>query len=81
MNKKLTSSILLIVFGILCIIFKQELIRYLISGVGLSLIIFGIIDLTKDKTNNGIIEIVLGILVIAFSWLILEVCLLLIGRK
>ena len=67
MNKKLTSSILLIVFGILCIIFKQELIRYLISGVGLSLIIFGIIDLTKDKTNNGIIEIVLGILVIAFS--------------
>ena len=79
MNKKLTSSILLIVFGVLCIIFKQELIRYLISGVGLLLIIFGIIDLTKDKTNNGIIEIVLGILVIAFSWLILEVCLLLIG--
>ena len=79
MNKKLSTSIILVIIGVLCIIFKQELVKYLISGMGILTIVSGVIDISKNKTTNGIIEILIGILMIAFSWLILEVCLLLIG--
>lgn len=79
MNKKLSTSIILVIIGVLCIIFKQELVKYLISGMGILIIVSGVIDISKNKTTNGIIEILIGILMIAFSWLILEVCLLLIG--
>lgn len=79
MNKKLSTSIILVIIGVLCIIFKQELVKYLISGMGILTIVSGVIDISKNKTTNGIIQILIGILMISFSWLILEVCLLLIG--
>ena len=79
MNKKLSTSIILVIIGVLCIIFKQELVKYLISGMGILTIVSGVIDISKNKTTNGIIQILIGILLISFSWLILEVCLLLIG--
>ena len=44
MKKKNLTAIILIVLGVLFIIFKLDLIKYLISSFGLLFIIFGIIN-------------------------------------
>ncbi len=79
MKKKLSTGLSLVILGVLCIIFKKDLIQYLISAIGLLTIVFGIIDLTKNKINNGVIQIVIGVLIIVFGWFILEACLLVFG--
>ena len=79
MKKKNLTAIILIVLGVLFIIFKLDLIKYLISSFGLLFIIFGIIDLINKRENIAIGEIIIGVLLIALSWLLLDICLLMIG--
>lgn len=79
-DNMMALAVTYIVAGILFIIFKQEVLKWLCAGFGIVLIVLGIIDLIQasqigdpNVKNNAltasIIAIVFGILLFAFAWL------------
>ena len=78
-TNRLLSSLLTIVIGIMFIILKSEVISIAMTVIGVSLILAGIIDLTKKKTTNAIIELIFGLMVIIFGWTLLNAALIILA--
>ena len=77
-NKKdtLIVSLLSIVIGVLFIIYKGGILNYIMTVLGIILIIVGVLHLVKDKDKvYGAVLLVLGILMIVSGWFIIEIVL------
>ena len=71
----LVTAVSLMLIGILFIIFKSDVISIAMSLIAAVLIVMGIFSLVLKNFVSGVIKIVLGGLVLAAGWLIVEVAL------
>lgn len=74
-----TSALLYIAIGILFIIFKATVLDWMMTGIGILFIINGIIDISRQKTVNGIVGIVIGAVIIIGGWAITDLILVIFG--
>ena len=82
-NKKVSNSVmyavLYILIGVLFIVFKSSMLNWLMTIAGIVFIALGIYDIIKKNMTNGIIEAVIGVVIILGGWLFVEVVLIIFG--
>lgn len=76
---KMVDAIAYILIGILFCILKSSVINWLLTIVGVVFIVMGIYDIVKNKTNSGVITLVIGLVIILGGWLFVEVVLIVFG--
>ena len=59
-----------IIAGILCILFKGEVINWLMTIIGVILIVDGILSIFNNVKEMGIIKIIVGVVLIVMGWVI-----------
>ena len=59
-----------IIAGILCIVFKGEVINWLMTIIGVILIVDGILSIFNNVKEMGIIKIIVGAVLIVMGWVI-----------
>ena len=70
---------LYILIGVLFIVFKSGMLNWLMTIAGIVFIALGIYDIIKKNMTNGIIEAVIGVVIILGGWLFVEVVLIIFG--
>ncbi len=82
-NKKVSNGVvyalLYIVLGVLFIVFKSGMLNWLMTIAGIVFIALGIFDIIKKRLTQGIIEAVIGVVIILGGWLFVEIVLLVFG--
>lgn len=74
------KALITVIVGLILIIFKDNAIKWLLSVIGLILIIQGLINITQNqKKQKGLIEIVGGIGLALLGWLMISIILMLAG--
>jgi uncharacterized membrane protein HdeD (DUF308 family) len=70
--KDLAYPVLMLVVGILLCVMQSGAISVAVTILGIALIVVGILDIINNKNNLaiGIIEIVVGVVMIVLSWVI-----------
>ena len=71
----LATAVTLMLVGILFLIFKSDIISITMSLIAAVLIIMGVFSIVRKNVVSGVIKIVLGGLVLAAGWLVVEVAL------
>lgn len=74
-----TTALLYIVIGILFIIFKNSILFWMMIGIGALFILSGILEITKKRTVNGVVNLAIGIVIIIFAATIVDVVLRIFG--
>ena len=69
----------LIALGLLFILFKGEVISIAMSIIGISLIVWGVVNLANKLVTLGTIKIVLGAFVLLAGWLLVTLALYVLG--
>ena len=71
MSKKenLISSIIFILLGIMLMIMKGGVISFMLTVLGVTALVLGVIDIVDHRTNPGIVKLVIGLCVIIFGWM------------
>ena len=69
----------LIALGLLFILFKGEVISIAMSIIGISLIVWGVVNLANKLVTLGTIKIVLGAFVLLAGWLLITLALYILG--
>lgn len=82
-TKKVSDSVmyavLYILIGIMFIVFQRSMLNWLLTIAGVVFIALGIYDIIKKNMTNGIIEAVIGIVIILGGWLFVEIVLIVFG--
>lgn len=82
-SKKVSNGVvyalLYIVLGVLFIVFKSGMLKWLMTIAGIVFIALGIFDIIKKRLTQGIIETVIGVVIIVGGWLFVEIVLLVFG--
>ena len=82
-TKKVSDSVmyavLYILIGIMFIVFQRSMLNWLLTIAGIVFIALGIYDIIKKNMTNGIIEAVIGIVIILGGWLFVEIVLIVFG--
>ena len=82
-SKKVTNgtvyALLYIILGVLFIVFKSGMLNWLMTIAGIVFIALGIYDIIKKNLNQGIIEAVIGVVIIVGGWLFVELVLIVFG--
>lgn len=79
MNRQnaLLSGLISIILGVLFIIFKAEILNWMMIGLGVLLIVMGVLDIVNKNLIPGIVLLIVGILTIILSstiiWLLLYI--------
>lgn len=74
------NCIIFCAIGLLLIIFKSHLIEIMLTVVGVTLIVFGIINLVKkNDTTVSVLQIIIGAVIVVLGWIIVEVVLVVCG--
>ena len=71
-ESSLLSALLYIVIGVLFCIFKDSIVNWILT-------VAGIVQVVNKQTQNGVINLLFGALIIVFGWLLLEVALVIFG--
>lgn len=71
----LVSAAALVLLGLLFIIFKSDIISIAMSLIAALLIVVGIFNIIRKNVVGGVIKIVIGGLILAAGWLIVELAL------
>ncbi len=77
-NEFLLASLLIIIGGCL-VIFKSDLVGVMFTIIGASLVILGAYDIYKKETTKGLIELIVGIVIIVCGWAIFKVAVIILG--
>ena len=85
-NEKIIAAVLTMVFGVLFMLLKSDLIGLLMTILGSALIVFGIIDLVNKVVPLAVCKLVFGVVIIVLGWVlftavlyVLSACLLIVG--
>lgn len=76
---KIVDAFAYILIGILFCALRSSVINWLLTIVGVVFIVLGIYDIIKNKTNSGIITLVIGLVIILGGWLFVEAVLIIFG--
>lgn len=71
----LVSAAALVLLGLLFIIFKSDIISIAMSLIAAVLVAIGIFNIVRKNFVGGVIKIVIGGLILAAGWLIVELAL------
>ena len=71
MSKKgdVVSSVIFIALGVMLMILKGEVISVMLTILGITALVLGVMDLVDSRTTSGITKIVIGLCVIIFGWM------------
>ena len=75
----LIAAISFILIGILFCIFQSKILSWILTIVGVLLIILAIMDLVNKKNQQALIELISGAVILIFGWLLTEVALVIAG--
>ena len=78
-NSNLVSALLYIVIGVLLFLFPGDALKWAMTIGGAFFLICGIADLVRKYTSSGIINLVIGLIILLGGWLFLEIVLLVLG--
>ncbi len=78
-GNNLVYALLYILIGVLFIVFKNSILNWLMTIVGVVFIALGVLDIIHHRYTNGVIEAVIGIAVILGGWLFIEIVLIVLG--
>jgi hypothetical protein len=76
---KIISAIVTMAIGVLLLVLKGDVISILMTVVGISLIVLGIIDIFAQLVPTAVVKIVVGALIILCGWVIVEVVLYIVA--
>ena len=81
MNKKdqLMSAVLSIILGLLLIIMKNKVINITIAVFGIAILISATIDFINKLINIGIVKAVVGVCVLFFGWMFVNLALYIVA--
>ncbi len=71
-SEKVITALLLMALGVMFIILKDNFIGILMTVVGASLIVLGIVDIIGGNYPQAIVKIVSGLLLVICGWVIVE---------
>ena len=71
-SEMIISAIFTIAIGVLLMIMKGEMISVFMTVLGVSLIVFGLLDLLQKNVPFAVVKIVVGGVVILFGWTIVS---------
>lgn len=74
-NESIVSAIISIVLGFMLTIMKSEVISIAITILGIAILISAIIDFLNKLTNAAIIKGVIGICILVFGWMFVNLAL------
>lgn len=69
-SEKIISAGVTIALGVLLLVLKGSVINILMTIIGVSLIVLGVIDLFYKQVPPAVVKIVVGALIILFGWVI-----------
>ena len=78
-SNNVIAAILYILLGVLFIVFKAGMLNWLMTIVGIVFIALGVYNIIQRRLTNGIIEAVIGVVVILGGWLFVEIVLIVLG--
>lgn len=80
-SKDLAFAVLMVVVGILLIALKSAAISWTVTILGVALIVVGVLDILVNKKGwiAGGIEILIGVLLIVFAWVITDIVLFIVA--
>ena len=77
-SNNVIAAILYILLGVLFIVFKAGMLNWLMTIVGIVFIALGVYDIIQRRLTNGIIEAVIGVVILG-GWLFVEIVLIVLG--
>lgn len=78
-NNKMIQAIAYLVIGILFCVFQSGMLGWLMTAVGVLLVVMGISDALSKDLVSAIIKIAVGILIALGGWLFVGIVLLILG--
>ena len=78
-NNKMIQAIAYLVIGILFCIFQSGMLGWLMTAVGVLLVVMGVSDALSKDYVSAIIKIAVGIVIALGGWLFVEIVLLVLG--
>ena len=80
-NEGIVSSIIYIALGLMLIIMKGSVISLAITILGVAVLISAIMDLVNKLTNIGIVKAVIGVCILAFGWMFIDLALYILAAS
>lgn len=74
-KEAILSAAFSVLVGVLMIVMKAQVVRVAMTVFGAILLISAIIDFVNKLTNSAIVKTVIGVCVLVFGWLFVEVAL------
>lgn len=71
-SEKIISACATILFGILLLVLKDDMISILMSIIGVGLIALGIVDIVAKAIPAAVIKIVCGVFIIVCGWVVVR---------
>ena len=78
-DTNLFVSILYVALGLLLIIFPGDALNWAMTLAGVFFIISGILELVKKNWFGGAISLIIGIVILALGWTLIDIVLLVLG--
>lgn len=73
------AAVLYVLVGVLFCIFKASMLNWLLTAAGIVFIVLGVLDILKKNLVNGIVEAVIGVVILVGGWAFVEVALIIFG--
>lgn len=76
------AAVLYILVGVLFCIFRATMLSWLLTAAGIVFIVMGVLDVLKKDKNDlikGIVEAVIGVVILVGGWTFVEVALIIFG--
>lgn len=78
-KENIVSSVIFIVLGLMLIIMKGDVISLAITLLGLAVLISAVVDFIDKLTNMGIVKAVVGVCILVFGWVFVNLALYLLA--
>ena len=75
----ISSPLLYIILGALLVLFKNQMLGWAMTIAGIFFIVTGVMDVIKKNLSSGIVNLFIGVAIIAAGWLIAGIVLLVLG--
>ena len=78
-DKRILNALLHIVVGALLVAFRDQIVNWILTAIGVVFIINGIIQVINKYTTAGIVYIAIGAAIIVLGWTLAKIALLVFG--
>ena len=74
-----TSAALYIIIGLLLCIFRSDLLNWVMTVIGITFIVVGIIKAVQSELIMGVVTAAIGVLIIIFGWKFIDLVFIILG--